>query len=152
MGAYLMFQAKDRSKDNVKKINDFLEECEINKKLGEIEEGGMVFLFDEVEIEWAKKQGFPYSKEYINKHYGRGDYKISGISEEEVKEKILDLLTELFDTLNNKFEMEYYAGSCAFTKEEYYFSIPQMKKITRNGELLSGKSNPKYKILKDLLA
>ncbi|WP_456470040.1 hypothetical protein [Caminibacter sp.] len=151
MGAYLMFEAKNRKdKKEVAKINKFLEENEINKKLGEIEHGGMVFIYDNEDIKWAKEHGNEYMAQFFKENYGRGDYKVSGL-DIEIEDLILELLTKLFEELNKHFEMRYYAGSCAFTVDEDYFTIEQMKRITNNGELLSGRENPKYKILKDLL-
>lgn len=151
MGAYLFF----KTTDDAEKINDFLEKNENNKKLGD--EG--IWLVDKKHIDWVKKER-PDMLEWELKKLNTGDVKVSSIDGRSKlnEEEVLELQTKVFEALNENFEMKYYAGSCAFTTEEYYYSIEQMKRITRNGEILSGKSSKsergreKYNLLYPLLS
>ena len=47
---------------------------------------------------------------------------------------------QIFEELNKRFKMKYYAHSCSLNPDSAYFTLEQMKRITDNGKLLSGKS------------
>ncbi len=92
----------------------------------------------------------------LNEQIARCDYKVSGICFDDTGMTDLyffNLLTSIFVKFNNKFKTKYLASSCAFSLDFDYFSLQNMKDITQNGILLSGKSvNPsKYNKLKKML-
>jgi hypothetical protein len=88
------------------------------------------------------------------RHLCRGTWKASGIESERMEligcktpHAFYELVCRLFCKANRKFGVQYYAGSCAFTIEEYYFSIDQMSRMTDYGKRLTqpkGERAPKY--------
>ena len=149
MGAHLYYRAKNQ--EDIDKIGDWLfDESKKNRFLIDI--GEAVSFYTTVDIEWAKKER-PDLVSMMEREFGTGSIKTSGGVGSEAEEAgldeedILEKQTEVFEDLNEKFEMKYYAGSCAFTLEEDYFSIEQMKRITKNGTLLSGRNHKNYHAL-----
>lgn len=141
MGAYLYF----KTNSNPDAVNDYLETNETQKILREIDEQG-IFLIDNQHLEWVKENR-PDLLEWEMPKLGTGDIKTSGgisFKADEAgydEEDLLEMWTQIFEELNKRFEMKYYAHSCAFSEDGNYFSIEQMKRITDNGKLLSGKSS-----------
>lgn len=136
MGAYLYFRLEKtlEAEETIEFLNTNLN----NKKLGD--EG--IYIGGSDAVEW-EKENQPDMIDYYTKHVGRGNIKVSGLDCDDVglsSEEILELQCKVFEELNAKYEMKYFANSCAFSEEEYYFSLEQMKRITRNGSLLSGKT------------
>lgn len=136
MGAYLYYKLEESS--FATRANDFLDKNKTNEKLGD--EG--IFFYSKEDILWAEENN-PEMTDYYKGKVGTGDIKTSGV---ECRcntdpEEILEMQTVVFEELNSKFGMEYYANSCALSEEEYYFSIPQMKRFTNNGKFLSGKTS-----------
>ncbi|MEA2100114.1 MAG: hypothetical protein U9P72_08290 [Campylobacterota bacterium] len=152
MGAYLYYKTTQKSQSD--RVNDFLEANELNKIL----DTESIWLIDYKHLEWVKENNSDLL-EWESEKLGKGDIKTSGIDSRSKlsEEDVLEMQTKVFEALNENFEMKYFADSCAFTKEENYFSIEQMKRITNNGEFLSGKSaksdraRSKYKLLLPLL-
>ena len=143
MGAYLYF----KTESNPDEVVDYLfEENQLNKKLEDLEEQ-TITLVDKQHLSWCKENR-PDLLEWETAKLGTGDIKTSGGLHgkkfEEAgytEEDLLEMWTQIFEELNKRFEMKYYANSCAFSEEEYYFSLEQMKRITQNGKLLSGKTS-----------
>lgn len=160
MGAYLYFKT-DCNPDEVTKY--LFEKNEQNLFLQKHDEQ-TVWLCDTEHLDWVKEER-PDMYQQEAKKFGKGDIKTSGgpqgkpfIDAGYGEEDLLEMWTQIFEELNKRFKMKYYAGSCAFGEKEYYFSLEQMKRITRNGELLSGKSSKsergreKYDLLYPLLS
>lgn len=151
MGAYLYFKLKD--KRQAEKAMNWLEnESVANKKLMEINEG--LFIVCPSEIQWAIDNNNPSYEDECRRNLGRGSIKTSGGRDFENDLELVDMLemwVEAFEELNEKFEMQYLASSCAFTVSEDYFSVEQMKRMTRNGTLLSDKRSEKYQGLLNVL-
>lgn len=152
MGADLYYALKDKNKSE-EAYNWLVNESEINKKL--LDTRFSVYITTGEDIEWAKKEN-PALIDYMVKNHGRGVLKVSGADEDELAEigcdedSVYEMWTELFEELNQNFEMVYFAGSCAFRPDgKHYFSHEQMRRITKNGALLSGKSKDpeKYRLL-----
>ncbi len=149
MGAYLFYQLKDRKKAT--EANDFLEELEENKELITLKDPSPVFFTESDTVEYYINE-LNTSPERARKMLGRGDIKTSGLGGDmDDLEHYLELQTKVFEALNEKYDMEYKSRSCAFTEEEYYFTIEQMKRITQNGNLLSCRDDKMYGVLKNLL-
>lgn len=155
MGAYLYYMLADKKK--AAEFNETMADSEIGKKL--IEAHSFCGVNDETTIEWAEKE-CPQLKSYYQEHLGQGDFKASGISEEEVKtsgcetlSEYFELITDFFVLAQKKYKMWFASRSCAFNLDESYFSIEQMKRITNNGKRLKhSTSDPeKYLKLKELL-
>lgn len=156
MGAYLFFKVADSNQAD--EFNKFMSKTNVGKRL--INAEAFLSVIDSEDIEFAKKEQNKSFLEYYMKHKGHGEFKASGVSEEEIKlseckdlSDFFDLITEFFVVSQTKFELKFGAYSCAFNPDEYYFTIEQMKRITQNGRGLSGESiNPeKYNLLKKLL-
>jgi hypothetical protein len=128
MGAYLYF----KTENNPNEVDNFLQQMAENKKLVQKERG--IFITCDEDIKWTKENR-PDMLKIVESEYGTGSIKVSGIDNEEA---LLESYTKIFEELNKHFKMKYYVRSCAFNG--YYFSLEQMKRITKNGELLSGKS------------
>jgi hypothetical protein len=141
MGAYLYF----RTTSNPDAVNDYLETSKTQVKLREIDEQG-IFIVDSQHLDWVKENRPDLLNRETTK-LGIGDIKTSGgisfkASEAGYDEEdLLEMWTQIFEELNKRFEMKYYAHSCAFSEDGHYFSLEQMKRITDNGKLLSGKSS-----------
>lgn len=145
MGAYLYFKLDN--KEEAVSANNFLETLEQNIQLKK--EG--IYFSEPSYVQYVKEQGG--DEAFALKQVGKGDVKTSGIecrSNMEI-EMVLAMQTEVFEELNKRFSIKYYAGSCAFTIENNYYSTEQMKRITNNGTLLSGKTLEKYQELIVLL-
>jgi hypothetical protein len=75
--------------------------------------------------------------EYFTRNMGEGEFCVSGcVIEKGLNinfEKMLELVTVIFEKLNQKVKMRYLYGSCAFNGE--YFSISQIDRITTDGAL-----------------
>ena len=160
MGAYLYFKTIEKEDAVITAIAEYLyKECPINQTLMDIEEN--IYLYSNEDILWAQEHR-PDMIEYCQIFNGKGSIKTSGGLSCEAERKgfseamVLELQTQVFERLNRKFPglMRYYARSCSLTVEECYFSIYQMKRITEDGNLLSGKSKvlKKYNALKKVLA
>lgn len=141
MGAYLYF----KTTSNPDTVNDYLETNTLQKKLRELDEQG-IWVVDQQHLDWCKENR-PDLLEWESSKLGKGDLKTSGgisCKADEAGYELEDLLeiwTRIFEELNKRFEMKYYANSCAFSEDGHYFSLEQMKRITQNGKLLSGKSS-----------
>lgn len=141
MGAYLYY----KTKSNPDEVNDYLETNELQKKLSELDEQG-IFVVDGNHLEWVKENR-PDLLDWEAQKFGTGDLKTSGgisFKADEAgydEEDLLEMWTQIFEELNKRFEMKYYAHSCAFSEDGNYFSIEQMKRITQDGKLLSGKTS-----------
>ncbi len=158
MGAYIYFKTNSNANEVTKYL---LEENELNKKLVDLEEQSVYIVCDD-DIEWAKNER-PDLLSSIEQQYGTGSIKTSGgISLQSEKEgytykDLAKIWVSVFEELNKRFEMRYYARSCSLNPDGEYFDIEQLKKITDNGKLLSGKTSKdkhtkeQYKRLYDLL-
>jgi|GEM_PF-2850563 len=141
MGAYLYF----KTLSSPDAVNDYLETNTLQKKLREIEEQG-IWVVDQHHIKWCKENR-PDLVKWETSKLGTGDIKTSGgisFKADEAgydAEDLLEMWTQIFEELNKRFEMKYYANSCAFSEDGHYFSLEQMKRITQKGKLLSGKSS-----------
>ncbi|MFA6195275.1 MAG: hypothetical protein WC656_01370 [Sulfurimonas sp.] len=141
MGAYLNFQTKS----NPNEVMAYLDTNSIQKKLYQLEEQS-IFIVDDEHLAWVKKER-PDMLEMETKKYGKGDIKTSGgisFKTEEAGityEDLAEMWVQLFEELNKQFKMKYYAHSCSLSLDSSYFTLEQMKRITNNGKLLSGKSS-----------
>ncbi len=174
MGAYLY--AKLLDKKQALKADDFIATIKENKQLTAINLGVNITCqkdIDMVKNDYENSVGFiaDTAEEKLKhqlsmiamfkKSIGKLDYKVSGIDFDgiDIKEhQFFYLLTQVFVKLNQKFKMKYLFASCAFNTDFDYFSLDNMKAITHNGDLLSGKSICKsttdfdrYYKLKDIL-
>ena len=156
MGAYLFFKVVNSNQAD--EFNRFMSTTDVGKRL--INAEAFLSVIGNEDIEIAKQDPNQPFLDYYIKHKGHGEFKASGIPDEEIKlsecqdlSDFFDLITEFFVVAQTKFKLQFGAYSCAFNLDEYYFSIEQMKHITKNGKCLSGKSiNPdKYNLLKKLL-
>ena len=142
MGAYLYF----KTESNPKKVMDYLyEDNQLNKNLEKMEEQ-TIWLCDSDHLEWVKNNR-PDLLDMEKEQYAQGSLKTSGGISEKMEEAgwsyedVAEMWVQIFEELNKRFEMKYYANSCSLNPESEYFTIDQMKRITKNGELLSGKSS-----------
>ena len=147
MGAYLYFKTKPES---AAKANDFLEKQPEFQKLYEIRRHVWFVTPDEVEH-------YHDPEDFHKNISGTGDWKASGIDEDEGKpvglslEGIFEHVTILLERLNNVVEMKYASFSCALDVDEWYFSLSQMRRITDNGRLLSSTPEESTRQLQDAM-
>lgn len=141
MGAYLYF----KTESNPDEVTHFLhEECKVNIALKELE--NHIHLVDSEDLAWVQENR-PELLDAESQKLGTGDLKTSGGIYSEVEyERIAEMWVQVFEELNKRFQMKYYARSCSLN--ENYFSIAQMKRITNHGQLLSGKSSSKEYVVK----
>lgn len=141
MGVYLYF----KTENNPTEVNDYLETNEIQQRLIELDEQCM-YVVDQEQLDWLKINR-PDVLKYEEKKYAMGDIKTSGgISRKSEEagldeEDITEMWVQIFEELNKRFKMKYYAHSCSLNPDSAYFTLEQMKRITDNGKLLSGKSS-----------
>ena len=135
MGAYLNFEINKKNLAN--EAEDFLESSKENNSLGD----ERILLTTIKDVIWAKANN-PANENYFKKRIGKGDIKVSGIDCRTNIDttEILEIQTKVFESLNKQFVMNYDTNSEAFSEKEYYFSLEQMRRITDNGKLLSGKT------------
>ena len=139
MGADIFYRTK--VVEDADLASSILEEIEENRLLSGV--NCEITLYCSDDLEWANSEKCPnpvWAKSYIEKHIGRGSFKVSGLDEPiELLgieyEEIFELLTVVFEKLNRAVEMKYLSGSCAFMGS--YFSAQQIRRITDNGRLLS---------------
>jgi hypothetical protein len=137
MGAYIYYRTEDI--EEADRAWEILQEMEENQRLIAVDNG--VHLVHADDLTWAKKERSQgdYMVDYFFKNMGRGDFKVSGCAiEEELGidfEEMLELLTVIFEKLNQEVDMRYLAGSCAFGGD--YFSYGQIDRITNGFELMS---------------
>ena len=149
MGAYLFFKTESNANEVA---NYLLEENQLNKKLIELDEQNVYISCDE-DIQWAKKER-PDLIKMMKRKYSTGDIKTSsGIGEmfEQAGytyEDLAKMWVTIFEELNKRFKMKYYAHSCSLDLNSSYFTLEQLKKITNNGKLLSGKSSKSEDVVK----
>lgn len=155
MGAYLYFKLSNPKQAD--EYNKFISETEEGKRLILAEH--LISVYDNSDVEWAKENR-PDMIRFFIEQIGKGDFKASGIFEEEVEkagcenlDEFFELTTVLFVKAQTKFKMWFASRSCAFNLDETYFSIDQMKRITQNGKRLKySSSDPeKYEKLLELL-
>jgi prepilin signal peptidase PulO-like enzyme (type II secretory pathway) len=140
MGAYIYYRTAD--KKDADRAWEVLQEIEENKRLIDIEYP--IHVNSSEDLKWAKenspKEGSQYMIEYYSDNMGHGDFKVSGGTEDELGvtlEELLELLTVIFEKLNQEVKMKYLYGSCAFGGS--YFSKSQIDRITNEGELFSNR-------------
>jgi len=149
MGAYLYF----KTESNAKKVSNYLlEESKLNKLLMDLEEQH-IYIYCNEDIEWARNERPDMIDEMI-RICNTGNIKTSGGISETTEQKgydyedIAEIWTSIFEELNEKFKMKYYARSCSLSLTSSYFTIDQMKRITKNGTLLGGKNSSKDYVVK----
>lgn len=132
MGAYLMYKLVD-PKEAIK-ANNFLELQQEQQELKKSHRS--LWFWDSrdrlIELKKLKETGCG-CPDY--KKIGEGDFKASGMGCDE-SEIAFELVTKLFEKLHPNFKLKIYSGSCALSGD--YFTLEQMRRITKNGELLSG--------------
>ncbi len=155
MGAYLYYKLAD--KNQADEYNKFIAKTNEGKRL--IRANALLTVSGNDDIQWAK-ENFPQFIEYHKKNFGKGCFKASGIPDNEIlnsgcnsEREYFELITDLFVDAQTKFKMWFASGSCAFNLNGAYFSIEQMKRITKNGKRLkhSGSNPEKYEKLLELL-
>ena len=155
MGAYLYYKLKNKKLAD--EYNRFIATTETGKRL--IEANSLLTVYDNEDISWAKNGNSQFLQYYVEQ-FGKGVFKASGVNDEEIEnagcknlEEFFELVTQFFEEAQTKYEMYFAAWSCAFSLDEDYFTIQQMKRITNNGEYLSGESvrPEKFAKLKELL-
>lgn len=141
MGAYLYF----RTESNVDEVVKYLfEENQLNMKLREFEEQ-CIWMVDNKHLDWVKKER-KNMLEWETAKFGKGDIKTSTYQSEKFEkagysyEDLTEMWTMIFEELNKRFEMKYFANSCALNPDSAYFTLEQIKRITDNGKLISGKT------------
>jgi len=144
MGAYLYYKTTEKE---IEKVFDYLvNQNELNGKLFDEWDEQMITIGSQENVDWAKKER-PDLIDMMKKGIGKGNIKTSGGTSEKFEEAgydendLLEMWTMIFEQLNERFGMKYYANSCAFNEDENYFSLEQMKRITQNAKLLSGKTS-----------
>lgn len=149
MGADLYFMLADKTQAD--KFNNFIEESEQGKRLNLAERN--IWVVDNSDIDWTKSDNCnskAYFQNYYKENFGRGVWKASGCSFEELEKmgfktfkEYFACVAELFAEAQKHFEIYFYAGSCAFTLSETYFSIEDMQKMTLYGKYLKfARHNP----------
>ena len=136
MGAYIYYRTADEKEAD--RAWEVLQEIEENKRLIDIEYP--VQINSSEDLKWAKENKEQYMIDYYSKNMGHGDFKVSGGTEDELGvtlEELLELLTVIFEKLNQEVKMKYLYGSCAFGGS--YFSKSQIDRITNEGELFSNR-------------
>lgn len=155
MGAYLFFKLSNKKQAD--EFNKFVSETEEGQRL--IKAETPLRVYDNSDIEWVTKLK-PNWLSYYKEQMGKGDFKTSGVLSYMVEDagcsdlmEYFELVTVLFEKAQTKFRMWFASGSCAFNAEATYFSIEQMKRITKNGKRLKhSTSDPeKYQKLLELL-
>lgn len=142
MGAYLNFKTESNPDEVTKYL---LEKNQLNKKLVDLNEQS-IYIVCNTDLEWAKLER-PDLVTQFQKDYGTGNIKTSGgisnKSEEQglIYEDIAEIWVQIFEELNKRFKMKYSANSCSLSPDSGYFTIEQMRRITDNGKLLSGKNS-----------
>ncbi len=153
MGAYLFYKLKDISK--AKEASEWLSKSQKQKTLIELEMG--LYIRSQIDLDWAIENNNTFYEAEVRRSIGRGDTKVNGVLTKEAEKRGMDeddmaeLWTQAIEELNENFEMQYYAGSCALEMDENYFTLEQMKRITRNGTLLSGRNSEGYRPLMEIL-
>ncbi len=142
MGAYLYFKTESNPNEVAKWL---LETNQLNKKLFEEWDEQNIYINCDEDIEWAKKERPDLVDMYL-KQYATGNIKTSGgisFKFDEAGysyEDLAEIWVQIFEELNKRFKMKYYAHSCSLNPDSNYFTLEQMKRITDNGKLLSGKT------------
>ncbi len=141
MGAYLYY----RTESDVDSVMDYLfEENKTNMFLEKMEEQ-TIFLVDSKHIKWTKENR-PDLVDWELKKLGKGDLKTSTYMSSKMEEAgytqddLTEMWVQIFEELNKRFKMKYFANSCSLNPNSSYFTLELMKRITDNGKLLSGKT------------
>jgi hypothetical protein len=142
MGAHLFYKTKLKTLSESNRANDFLKKDKFNMFLTKNNQCAFTISGQE-NLDWAEnEQNSEYWLNYFRDKIGRGEFKVSGLDEDNL---ILDprnlgsffeLSTKMFERLNRCVEMKYLSSSCAFSGD--YYTDSQISRITQKGKLLSG--------------
>ncbi len=141
MGAYLIYKLEDSRK--AIRANNWLDKQEEQQELCKFRRGlGFWDKRDrDIELNKVKETGHG-DPDY--KKIGEGDWKASGFDDDDGV--CSELVSRLFEKLHKAFVVQVYSGSCALSLD--YFSMGDLKIITKNGEALTGKyKEEKLKLL-----
>ena len=130
MGAYLIYKCEARV---ARKVNKFLDGQEEQKKLQKFRRGVWFWDQDDRKFELKKLKETGAGAPDFQK-IGEGEWKASGFEEKE--EVCYGLVVKLFKKLHEAFTIWVYSGSCALSTD--YFSVEDIRIITKNGERLTG--------------
>jgi len=132
MGSHISYKVADIKE--VDKAWEVLQSIEENRRLIVIGKG--VDIINSRDLDWAKDESASMV-EYFTTNMGEGQFRVSGCVIEEGLgvefEEMLELVTVIFEKLNQEVEMRYLYGSCAF--DGYWFSLSQIDRITDDGAL-----------------
>lgn len=149
MGADLFFMLADKTQAD--EFNKYLENTEQGARLARAEL--LPYVTDTKDIEWAKSSECnspKYFQEYFKTNFGKGVWKASGLGDKNIKDmqcetesEIFTCIADMFAIAQKHFKVYFYAGSCALKLDGGYFSIEDMRKMTKNGKYLkAAKHNP----------
>jgi len=142
-GAYLIYKLVNPK--DTDRANEWLEQQDEQQKLRELDYHNLWFWSEkdrEIELEKLRTKGYgcpDYHK------IGEGEFKASGIDYDE-HDTVLSLVAILFNKLHERFDVKVYSGSCAL--QNGYFTVEQLRMITKDGNALSGKY--KNEVIKEM--
>lgn len=146
MGAYLMARLVD--KNQALAADDYIQTIKQNQVLIKLGRGVHITCIKDInEVEQGDDKSEQHKKNIIamlEKDIGTINYKVSGFEADDIggmpMDKFYKQLASVFIKLNEKFDMKYLHSSCALSMDERFFTLDDMRAMTQNGELLSGKS------------
>lgn len=122
-------------------VNQWLLENEQNKILKKISQH--VHIYSQADIDWCDTEACndpAYFKSFFTDNYGLGEAGSNSIDMDALidhgieEDDIPEMLTALLETFTGLFEVMYRLESCdGFDKNEWFFSLDQMRRITRSG-------------------
>jgi hypothetical protein len=144
MGAHLLFQLVDDSPETVREVNEWLEQQPEFEELAQGEYDRSFTFWGEKDVQWAIENiGKPAAEdsgqtaEEIGRNYyldiGEAKIKTSGCEDIDCTS---ELWAQLFEKLHEHYAVEVYSKSCSL--HPAYFSSSQVRKVTNNGDALTG--------------
>jgi hypothetical protein len=137
MGTYIRYKLRNAVEASPEKINDWLNTQPEQKALNSLEHAQQVHFWDRQDQEW-------WDNECAGDYYldiGEGDLKASCTPSEGK-----DLWAMLFEKLHTEYDIAILSSSCAMTLD--HLTHRQLKKISDNGDALSGTDSEQLRIEK----
>lgn len=160
MGAYLI--AKLADKNQALAADDFIQTIKQNQVLMTLDKGVSITCIKDInEVMQDDDKSEQHKKNIIamlERDIGTINYKVSGFESGDIggmpMRKFYNHLASVFVQLNKKFNMTYLHTSCALDMTFRFFTFTDMKAMTQNGRLLSGRliDSDAYQNKKSILA
>lgn len=145
MGAYLRCKLVD--KNQALAADDFIQTIKQNQVLMKLGKGVYIMCIKDInEVMQDDDKSEQHKKNIIamlERDIGTINYKVSGFESGDIggmpMHQFYKHLASVFIQLNKKFNMKYLHTSCALDMTSRFFSFKDMKAMTQNGRLLSGR-------------